>query len=344
MSRLAQAAVPVTRTLAVPMSLAGTRLDAALAALLPEHSRSRLKAWLDDGHVRVDGESRPGKTRLEGGESLTLTLPDAGIETEAQPEDIPLAILHEDEHLLILDKPPGLVVHPGAGNREGTLLNALLHHEPSLALVARAGIVHRLDKDTSGVMMVAKTALAQTQLVRQLQSHSASREYVALVHGEVRRNGTVEGAIGRSARDRTRMALVVTGGKPAVTHYKVREHFGGPALKGRHYTLVECQLETGRTHQIRVHLASIKHPLVGDATYGKRGDTMFHRQALHAWRLTLAHPATGETMRFSAPMPRDMKFLLRDLRAERDNAAMAIDDSDEDFGDDSDVEVIYVRD
>ncbi|MBL8310500.1 MAG: RluA family pseudouridine synthase [Burkholderiales bacterium] len=343
MSGAAPAIPVVARTMAVPMSLAGLRLDAALAALLPEHSRSRLKAWLEDGHVLVDGETRAGKTRLEGGELLSLTLPDAGIEIEAQAEDIPLDILHEDEHLLVLDKPPGLVVHPGAGNREGTLLNALLHHAPSLANVARAGIVHRLDKDTSGVMMVAKTPLAQTQLVRQLQSHSASREYVALVHGEVRRNGTVEGAIGRSARDRTKMAMVVTGGKSAVTHYKVREHFGGPALKGRHYTLIECKLETGRTHQIRVHMASIKHPLVGDATYGKRGDVLFHRQALHAWRLTLAHPLTGEMMRFSAPIPRDMKFLLRDLRAERDNATRTGDDSDDDLGDEGDVEVIYVR-
>ena len=236
------------------------------------------------------------------------------------------------------------MVHPGAGNREGTLLNALLHHAPELANVARAGIVHRLDKDTSGVMMVARTPQAQTHLVRQLQTHAASREYVALVHGAVRKSGTVEGAIGRHGRDRTKMAMVVVGGKPAVTHYKLRESFGGAAMLGKHYSLLECKLETGRTHQIRVHLASIKHPLVGDATYGKRGDSMFHRQALHAWRLTLAHPATGETVRFIAPMAKDMKHLLKELRAQRDNRTLDDGfDDDEDFDDDG-VEVIYVRD
>lgn len=328
--------------ISVPFDLAGVRLDAALALLFPDHSRSRLKGWLDEGLVRVDGEQRVGKIRLNGGESLEADFPDAQRETEAEPEDIPLDILFEDEHLLVLNKPPGLVVHPGAGNREGTLLNALLHHAPSLANVARAGIVHRLDKDTGGVMMVAKTAQAQTHLVRQLQSHSAAREYVALVHGEIKKPGTVEGAIGRSGKDRTKMAMVVMGGKPAVTHYKPREQFGGPALKGKHYTLVECKLETGRTHQIRVHMASIKHPLVGDATYGKRGDTLFDRQALHAWRLTLTHPATNETRKFIAPMARDFKFLLKTLRAERDNV-MIEDDLDDDFDDDG-VEVIYVRD
>lgn len=332
----------MTQQFVVPFSMSGTRLDAVLAALMPEHSRSRLKAWLDEGLVEVDGEIRPGKTKLEGGETLTARLPDAQRETEAQPENIPIDIVFEDEHMLVINKPPGLVVHPGAGNREGTLLNALLHHAPQLANVARAGIVHRLDKDTSGVMMVAKTPQAQTHLVRQLQTHAASREYLALVHGEIKRPGTVEGAIGRHGKDRTKMALVVFGGKPAVTHYAVRESFGGPALKGRHYTLLECKLETGRTHQIRVHLSSILRPLVGDPTYGKRGDTMFDRQALHAWRLTVKHPHTGEPMRFVAPMPNDMKFLLKKLRAERDNRAEG--DDDDDYFEEDGIEFIYVRD
>ena len=334
----------MTQSVTVPMAMSGTRLDAALAILFPDHSRNRLKAWLDDGHILVDGAVWAGKQRLEGNETITATLPEATQETDAQPEDIPLEIIFEDEHLIIINKPPGLVVHPGAGNREGTLLNALLHHAPELANVARAGIVHRLDKDTSGVMMVARTPQAQTHLVRQLQTHAASREYVALVHGAVRKSGTVEGAIGRHGRDRTKMAMVVVGGKPAVTHYKLRESFGGAAMLGKNYSLLECKLETGRTHQIRVHLASIKHPLVGDATYGKRGDSIFHRQALHAWRLTLAHPATGETVRFIAPMAKDMKHLLKELRAQRDNRTLDDGfDDDEDFDDDG-VEVIYVRD
>jgi 23S rRNA pseudouridine1911/1915/1917 synthase len=332
----------MTQSVVVPFSLAGTRLDAALAQLFPEHSRSRLKGWLDEGLIAVDGEVRAGKSKLEGGETLVTRLPEGQLETEAQAEDIPIDVVFEDDHLLVINKPPGLVVHPGAGNREGTLLNALLHHAPQLANVARAGIVHRLDKDTSGVMMVAKTPQAQTHLVRQLQSHSASREYVALVHGEVKRAGTVEGAIGRHGKDRTKMALVVVGGKPAITHYKPREFFGGPALRGRHYTLVECKLETGRTHQIRVHMASILRPLVGDPTYGKRGDTLFDRQALHAWRLTVEHPYTHAPMRFVAPMARDMKFLLKNLRAERDN--VVDDEEDEDDFDEDGIEVIYVRD
>ena len=326
----------------VPPALAGMRLDAALAQLFPEHSRARLKAWLDEGNVLVDGEVRAGKSKLEGGESLVAKLPAAKQETDAKPEDIPINIVFEDDHLLVINKPPGLVVHPGAGNRDGTLLNALLHHAPQLANVARAGIVHRLDKDTSGVMMVAKTPQAQTHLVRQLQAHSASREYLALVHGEVKKPGTVEGAIGRHGKDRTKMAIVVVGGKPAVTHYKPREAFGGPALLGRHYTLLECKLETGRTHQIRVHMAANLRPIVGDATYGKRGDTLFGRQALHAWRLSVAHPQTGKVMRFVAPLADDMKYLLKSLRAQRDNVVEE-DDFDDDFDEDG-IEVIYVRD
>ncbi len=329
--------------LCVPPDLADVRLDAALARLLPEHSRSRLSEWLAEGRILVDGQHLPGKTRLAGGETIALSLPEASTDTENAPEDIPLDILHEDEHLLILDKPPGLVVHPGAGNPDGTLLNALLHHAPQLADIPRAGIVHRLDRDTSGVMMVAKTLTAQTALVRQLQARTASREYLALVDGVIARPGTVDAAIGRHPRDRTRMAVVVgTSGKPAVTHYRPRERFDGPGMAGRNATLVECQLETGRTHQIRVHMAHIRHPLVGDPVYGRRGDDRFPRQALHAWRLTLEHPESGETVRFVSPLPPDMRTLLKNLRRERDQRAK-IDEDDESYDDDG-VEIVYVRD
>lgn len=327
----------------VPADLAGLRLDAVLAQVFPAHSRNRLKAWLDAGHIEVDGERVEGKVRLEGGEVITARFPADETAVGAIAQDIGLDILFEDEHLIIVNKPAGLVVHPGAGNREGTLLNALLHHAPELAGVARAGIVHRLDKDTSGVMMVARTVAAQTHLVRQLQRHLAAREYLALVHGVARPTGTVEGAIGRDPRHRTRMAVVVTGGKAAVTHFRARETFAGPAMRGQNLTLVECRLETGRTHQIRVHMASIRHPLVGDPTYGRRGDRLFPRQALHAWRLALTHPASGAKVQFTAPMAPDLRALLRSLRqrcAPRPSTQWG--DGDEDF--DGDVESIYVRD
>jgi 23S rRNA pseudouridine1911/1915/1917 synthase len=327
----------------VPSKLSGMRLDAALATLFPDHSRNRLKGWLDEGKILLDGAVVPAKTKVYGGEDINAELPEAEIETTAVAEDIPIDVIFEDEQIIIINKPPGLVVHPGAGNRDGTLLNALLHHAPEVANVVRAGIVHRLDKDTSGVMMVAKTAKAQTNLVRQLQSRSASREYLALVHGTLKRPGTVENMLGRHPKERTKMAALVFGGKPAITHFKPREDFGGPALLGRHYTLVECKLETGRTHQIRVHLSGVRHPIVGDATYGKRGDTMFDRQALHAWRLTVKHPSTGKPVQFIAPLPNDMKLLLKTLRAERDNRSLDDDFDDDDF-DDSGNEFIYVRD
>ncbi len=328
----------------VPQEFAEMRLDAALAQLWPEYSRSRLTAWLAEGLIRVDGEVLAGKHRLAGGETVEFLPPPETDTASDQAEDLALDVLHEDEHLLILNKPPGLVVHPGAGNPDGTLLNGLLHHAPQLAEIPRAGIVHRLDRDTSGVMMVAKTLLAQTSLVRQLQARTASREYLALVHGRVLKPGTVANVIGRHPRDRTRMAVVVgTSGKQAITHYRPRELFAGPGMQGREYTLLECKLETGRTHQIRVHMAYLKHPLVGDATYGKRGDTRFHRQALHAWRLSLIHPATGAPQRFVAPLAPDFRHLLRELRAEREQRSLSEDD-EASFFDEEGVEVIYVRD
>lgn len=293
-------------------SLAGLRLDLALARLAPQHSRSRLQAWVRDGLVRVDGAvCEDVRRKLAGGERIEVQPQPSLEECARQAEEIPLAVVFEDAHLLVINKPPGLVVHPGSGNWSGTLMNALLHHVPQAAGLPRAGIVHRLDKDTSGLMVVAKTLEAQTDLVRQLQARSVSREYLALVHGFVARDGTVDAPIGRDPCHRTRMA-VVEGGKPAVTRYRVRRRFAT-------CTLVECRLETGRTHQIRVHMASLGHPLLGDAVYAPArrhlpGPT-FHRQALHAWRLSLVHPVRGETLSWESPLPADFAALLAELEA-----------------------------
>lgn len=294
----------------MPAECGGMRLDAALARLYPEYSRSRLQAWLRDGRIRIDGTTAEVKHKVCGGETIALAAEPA-VTAVDRPEAIGLAICFEDEHLLVIDKPAGLVVHPGNGNWSGTLMNALLHHEPRLAEVPRAGIVHRLDKDTSGLLVVAKTLIAQTHLVRQLQARSVRRHYLAVVHGSVTAGGTVDAPIGRHPVQRTRMA-VVDSGREARTHYTVRERFAAA-------TLIECRLETGRTHQIRVHMASLGFPLVGDPVYGKRktADTLlaaFSRQALHAWRLALIHPATGAELAWESPLPDDMTVLLADLR------------------------------
>ena len=314
----------------IPAECAGWRLDAALAKLFPEHSRSRLQGWLKQGLIRLDGGAAESKRKVYGGERIEfdasaavppaqsagdtvsgfaghITLANAG-------EDIALNIVFEDEHLIVIDKPAGLVVHPGNGNASGTLMNALLHHEPQLAAIPRAGIVHRLDKDTSGLLVVARTLTAQTDLVRQMQARSVHRHYLALALGTVERDGIVDAPLGRHAVQRTKMAIVRAGGKEARTHYAVRERFAKA-------TLLECRLETGRTHQIRVHLASIKHPLAGDAVYGKTrsGDARldaFPRQALHAWRLALRHPATGADMAWESALPADFAQLLEVLRHE----------------------------
>lgn len=299
--------------LIVPAAAAGRRLDQALAELMPEHSRNRLQGWIRAGQVSVDGiaECEP-KRKVDGGEVLTVVAGQDREATAEAPEDIPLTIVFEDEALLVIDKPAGLVVHPGSGNWSGTLLNALLHHAPQLAEVPRAGIVHRLDKETSGLLVVAKTLAAQTDLVRQLQARTVKRQYLAVAAGRMARDGKVAQPIGRHPVQRTRMAVVAEtrGGKPAVTHYRVLEAFA-------RCTLVECSLETGRTHQIRVHLASINHPLVGDPVYGKRDPALpqFPRQALHAARLGLIHPVSGRSSQWEAPLPDDMKRLLEQLRA-----------------------------
>jgi 23S rRNA pseudouridine1911/1915/1917 synthase len=293
------------------------RLDQVLARLLPEYSRSRLQEWISAEQVKVNGLAAQAKQKMWGGENLQVLPQSVAAEQPYRAEDIALDIVFEDAQILVLNKPAGLVVHPGSGNWEGTLLNALLHHAPQLADIPRAGIVHRLDKDTSGLLVVAKTLTAQTALVRQLQARSVHREYLALAWGEVAHGGTVDAAMGRHPTQRTKMALVEDG-KPAVTHYHVEERFPG-------CTLLRCKLETGRTHQIRVHLASLKHPLVGDRTYIKGAQkcppqlrdllTHFPRQALHATRLGLEHPQTGEWLEWQASLPYDMAQLLHDIRA-----------------------------
>jgi 23S rRNA pseudouridine1911/1915/1917 synthase len=293
----------------VPAECAGLRLDQALAQLLPEHSRSRLAQWVREERVRLDGRPARPREKVWGGESLHVQ-PAADPQVLAHTaQPMPLAILHEDAALIVIDKPPGLVVHPGSGNWEGTLLNALLAHAPALAEVPRAGIVHRLDKDTSGLLVIAKTLVAQTDLVRQLQARTVTRVYAAVVHGRVAREGKVETPIGRHPVNRTRMAVSARG-KPAVTHYHVVQRFAAA-------TLLECRLETGRTHQIRVHLASLGHPLIGDPVYGRRHSAAsipdFHRQALHARKLALVHPVSGRTMSWEAPLPDDMGELLANL-------------------------------
>jgi 23S rRNA pseudouridine1911/1915/1917 synthase len=304
----------------VPETSAGRRFDAVLAELFPEFSRSRLAAWIKSGDALLDGRPLRPRDPVRGGEEVLLT---AVLETQtrAEAEDIPLGILYEDSEVFVIDKPAGLVVHPGAGNPTGTLVNALLHRDPTLATLPRAGIVHRLDKDTSGVMVVARTLPAHTALVAQLSARAVHRQYLAVVVGALVSGGTASTAIDRHPRDRIRMA-VREDGRDAVTHYRLRERF-------RAHTALECRLETGRTHQIRVHMAHLRHPIVGDPIYGgplklPRGasDALiavlrgFRRQALHAETLEFIHPASGEPLRASAPLPADMQQLLQALRAD----------------------------
>ncbi len=304
----------------IPPVLAGRRLDQALAELFPEYSRSRLQQWIKAGKVLLDRQPAVAKYRVTGGERVSI-LAELELETGVQAQDIPLDIQYQDEHLLVLNKPGGLVVHPAAGNPDGTLQNALLFYDPQLAALPRAGIVHRLDKDTSGLMVVARSLEAHHALVGQLQARTVHRSYLALVQQVLTAGGTVDAPIGRHPRDRLRMA-VVESGKPAVSHYRVLERF--PA-----HTLVQVRLETGRTHQIRVHMAHIHCPLVGDPLYGGRlripraaspavQDAIrgFHRQALHAARLEFVHPASGEAVGWEVEPPEDFSTLLEVLRTE----------------------------
>jgi 23S rRNA pseudouridine1911/1915/1917 synthase len=299
-------AAPMSAT--VPRELGGLRLDQALVRLFPQYSRNRLQVWLKDGHILVEG--RPvlpeAKDAVAVGERIVLTPPPPPSEVP-QAQRMPLKIVYEDASLIVIDKPAGLVVHPGAGQPDGTLLNGLLAHSPALAGVPRAGIVHRLDKDTSGLLVVAKTVTAQASLVKQLADRSMRRVYLAVVQGDPPASGVIDAPVGRDVRARTRMA-VARGGKPARTSYRVLERFGRAAL-------VECRLETGRTHQIRVHFQHIRHPLVGDTVYrrGTRYGMDFPRQALHATELSLTHPQSGKTMTWRAPPPADFKRLLKRL-------------------------------
>ena len=300
---------PAPLRLSVPAACAGLRLDQALARLLPEFSRSRLARWVRDGQVKLDGKRATPRAKVRGGEAIEVTPSPEPAALAHVAEDIPLEIVFEDAALLVVNKPPGLVVHPGSGNWRGTLLNALLKHAPVLAAIPRAGIVHRLDKDTSGLLVVARTLAAQTDLVRQIQSRAVGRHYLAVAHGRVARGGVIEAPIGRHPVKRTRMAVVARG-RSAVTHYQSVERYDRA-------TLLRLRLETGRTHQIRVHLSALGHPLVGDPVYGKRRSQIpFPRQALHAERLELLHPQTGKPMSWHADPPADMQELISSLRRE----------------------------
>ncbi len=294
----------------VPAELAGLRQDQILAALWPEHSRARLQGWIREGRVEINGQVLAVKTRLAAGCQVTLRRPPAQAVVANGAQDLPLDVLYEDAHLLILNKPAGLIVHPGAGRPDGTLLNALLHHRPALDQLPRAGIVHRLDKDTSGLMVVAASLEAHTALVRALQAREIAREYLALVFGRVISGGRVDAPIGRDGRERKRMA-VRADGRASVTHYRVAERFAD-------YTLLALRLESGRTHQIRVHMKHIGLPIVGDPVYGRRGDpwrARLGRQALHARRLSFLHPVSGEACQWEAPLPVDFDAILQALRA-----------------------------
>jgi len=314
----------VRRRVVVPAEMAGRRLDQAAAALLPEYSRSRLKAWIDSGEMTLGGERVEPKRKVRGGEEIVL---DAELEPAVplESEPIPVTVRYADDALLIVDKPAGLVVHPGAGNPSGTLQNALLHLDPALAALPRAGLIHRLDKDTSGLLIVARTLEAQHKLAALLERREIHRTYRAVCQGVLTGGGTVDAPIGRHPRDRLRMAIV-DGGRPAVTRYRVVERF-------RAHTYIEVELETGRTHQIRVHMASLRAPIVGDPLYGGRPRfprqpterlratlERFPRQALHALRLELEHPLTGEPIVAESPLPADIEELLAALR---EDAAVA---------------------
>lgn len=299
-------------------AMAGFRLDHCLQQLFSEYSRARLQKWVKEGKITLDGRLPRSKDKVLGGETIVL-IPEVEAQERWQPEAIALDIVYEDEAIIVLNKPAGLVVHPAAGNQQGTLLNALLHHAPELNEIPRAGIVHRLDKSTTGLMVVARTLTAQKTLVEQLQARTITREYYALVMGAIIAGGTLEWPIGRHRVDRKRMA-VVDEGKPAMTHYRVLERYA-------HHTYLKVNLSTGRTHQIRVHLSHMNHPLIGDPVYGGRlripknaSDTLadglrgFRRQALHAGRLKFEHPLTQEDVEFSRPVPQDMEDILNIMR------------------------------
>ena len=310
-------------------SQAGNRLDKVLANMFPEYSRSCLQGWLKDGYITLDGETVNAKQKVRGQEVLEMAIPAMPDQSEIQPEALDLAVIYEDQELIVINKPAGLVVHPAAGNPDGTLQNALLYHSPELAGIPRSGIVHRLDKDTSGLMVVARSLQAHKKLVEQLQDRTVSREYIAIVQGTLVAGGTISEPIGRHPQDRKRMC-VRAGGRKAITHYRISERY-------RQHTRLQVSLETGRTHQIRVHLAHIRKAIVGDPVYGGRlripansseplqqGLREFKRQALHATKLGLMHPVNGDNLEWQVDCPDDMQNLIALLQqdmAEHDNNA-----------------------
>ncbi|RDH81307.1 MAG: 23S rRNA pseudouridine(1911/1915/1917) synthase RluD [endosymbiont of Galathealinum brachiosum] len=318
-----------TVKISIPLEYASQRLDAVLVKMFPDYSRSRLQAWIKAERVKLDGATPRARDKVIGGELLEVSIEHEMCDEEVIAQDIPLDIIYEDDDILVINKPVGLIVHPGAGHPDGTLQNGLLFHDEKLHGVPRSGIVHRLDKDTSGLLVVAKTLKAHKLLVEQLQERTVHREYLAIVLGVFTSGGTIDKGIGRSGRDRKKMA-VKPEGKQAITHFRVLDRYRG-------HSRIKVNLETGRTHQIRVHMAHVKHPLVGDQTYGGRlqlppgcGDELkemlrgFDRQALHARKLGLIHPSTGKHMEWSAPLPDDMKQLVKVL--EDDIAQVSQDD------------------
>lgn len=308
----------------VTLDFSGQRFDQIATELFSDYSRSRIQSWIKEGVLLVDGKQTKPKEKLFGGETITL---DVELEEQAvhDAQEIPLEIVYEDEDILVINKPAGLVVHPAAGHSDGTLLNAILHHAPETAMVPRAGIVHRLDKETTGLMVVAKTLQAQTDLVAQLQDRSMGREYEAIAIGAMTGGGVVDEPIGRHPHNRQKMAVEPIHGKEAITHYRLIKRYNN-------HTHIRLKLETGRTHQIRVHMAHIQYPLVGDPQYAGRlkmpkgcspelqeGLRGFRRQALHAKKLELSHPATGEWMEWEVDLPEDMLELIQILEADLDN-------------------------
>lgn len=289
----------------------GERLDRHVAGLVPEDvSRSQVQSWIKDGYVKVNGRTEKPGYRVLAGDALELTVPELG-EAELEPEAIPLQIVYEDSDVIVVNKARGMVVHPAPGHRSGTLVNALLYHCRDLSGVGgerRPGIVHRIDKDTSGLIMAAKNDRAHQSLAAQLKQHTVTRRYLAIVHGELPHDhGTVDAPIGRDPKDRKRFAVNAKSGKRAVTHFRVLERAGG-------YSYLELELETGRTHQIRVHMQFIGHPLVGDPVYGRSKGITMDGQALHAAALGFQHPSSGERLLFEAPLPEDMGRVLEAIR------------------------------
>jgi len=308
--------IEITKT--IPQDLDQTRLDLALSKLLPEYSRARIQTWIKTGWVTIDGEVFRPKDKVRTDQTVKISATSENLNS-SKPQPIALTAIYEDEDIIVINKPAGLVTHPGAGNIDGTLLNALLYHYPELAKLPRAGIIHRLDKDTSGLMVVTRNLLAHNKLTQDLQNREIKREYEAIVHGNMISGGTIEANIGRHPVKRTHMAVKETG-KPAITHYRIIKHFLS-------YTHIRVMLETGRTHQIRVHLAHIGYPIVGDPIYNKITNIseklnpilrerlkLFKRQALHSRHLELTHPRTNKLMSWQAPLPKDMTELLKALK------------------------------